>query len=114
MSVPYLAWSRWFAPPCLGVGRCGTEDARAERRQLRCDGIGRGHGVASRSGTKRARPRRAAAPAELEEYQRKRDFERTPEPSGAAARRSRRGGGRVANDRRARLEFVVQKHAASH
>ncbi|MQA90555.1 MAG: DNA ligase D [Gemmatimonas sp.] len=40
----------------------------------------------------------------LKEYQRKRDFAKTPEPSGDG-KGSVRGGG---------LEFVVQKHAASH
>src|ERR1700759_3850053 len=37
-------------------------------------------------------------------YQRKRDFRKTPEPSGAAVRRSARG--------EAGLSFVIQKHAA--
>jgi bifunctional non-homologous end joining protein LigD len=40
----------------------------------------------------------------LEEYQRKRDFEKTSEPAGARARRARG----------AALQFVIQKHAASH
>jgi bifunctional non-homologous end joining protein LigD len=38
----------------------------------------------------------------LAEYHRKRDFEKTPEPAGRAGR-----------TRRAALEFVIQKHAAS-
>jgi bifunctional non-homologous end joining protein LigD len=38
----------------------------------------------------------------LEEYRRKRDFEKTPEPAGRGARPRRRG-----------LQFVIQKHAAS-
>ncbi len=46
------------------------------------------------------RPR--APVARLREYERKRDFERTPEPRGHAGRR-----------RRHELRFVVQKHAAS-
>ena len=40
----------------------------------------------------------------LEEYNEKRDFGRTPEPSGASARGGGNGG----------LEFVIQKHDASH
>ena len=39
----------------------------------------------------------------LEEYQRKRDFRRTPEPRG----------GRRAKRAKQTLQFVVQKHAAS-
>ncbi len=39
----------------------------------------------------------------LDEYRRKRDFRKTPEPAGAAARRKKTGGG---------LSFVIQKHAA--
>src|SRR5712692_1192999 len=41
----------------------------------------------------------------LEEYQRKRDFRRTPEPSGTARRRKKAAA--------AALSFVVQKHAAT-
>lgn len=41
--------------------------------------------------------------APLAEYQRKRDFDRTREPSGSGARQRRQGG----------LRFVIQKHAAS-
>src|SRR5437868_11985790 len=39
----------------------------------------------------------------LEEYRRKRDFRKTPEPAGAAAPRQQAGDG---------LSFVIQKHAA--
>lgn len=39
----------------------------------------------------------------LDEYRRKRDFERTREPAGRSARKRLRG-----------LQFVIQKHAASH
>ncbi|HEY1432237.1 MAG TPA: non-homologous end-joining DNA ligase, partial [Stellaceae bacterium] len=39
----------------------------------------------------------------LEEYRRKRDFRRTPEPAGVAARHEKAGAG---------LSFVIQKHAA--
>ena len=42
----------------------------------------------------------------LAEYRRKRDFKRTPEPSG--------DGARGASSRRKPLRFVIQKHAASH
>ncbi len=44
----------------------------------------------------------AKKPAALEEYRRKRDFERTREPAGGKALRA------------ARLRYVIQKHAASH
>ncbi|MFN2565649.1 MAG: DNA polymerase ligase N-terminal domain-containing protein, partial [Gemmatimonadaceae bacterium] len=53
-----------------------------------------------------------AAPASLREYRRKRDFARTPEPSGDEAkptpRRRRDRGAEGA------LQFLIQKHAASH
>ncbi|MEA2765440.1 MAG: bifunctional non-ous end joining protein LigD, partial [Gemmatimonadaceae bacterium] len=49
-------------------------------------------------------PKRSAR-AQLTEYQRKRDFSRTGEPSGDAAPVPSRTG---------RLRFVIQKHAASH
>ena len=49
-------------------------------------------------------PRRSAR-AQLAEYQRKRDFAKTREPSGAESVRPNVEG---------RLRFVVQKHAASH
>jgi bifunctional non-homologous end joining protein LigD len=54
---------------------------------------------------KRSRPRREPVPGaddSLAEYRRKRDFERTREPAGGAARAPR-----------GRLRFVIQKHAAS-
>jgi bifunctional non-homologous end joining protein LigD len=61
------------------------------------------------SGTKRSSkttplaPTQAARPdPKLAEYQRKRDFSRTAEPQGGAARP------------RQKLAFVIQKHAASH
>ena len=47
----------------------------------------------------------SAARSQLAEYRRKRDFNRTEEPSGDAA---------VAPARPGRLRFVIQKHAASH
>ncbi len=47
----------------------------------------------------------------LDEYRRKRDFSRTPEPEGAAASRSRR---RRATDDGPEGYFCVQKHLASH
>ena len=49
-------------------------------------------------------PKRSAR-AQLTEYQRKRDFSRTGEPSGDAP---------PAPSRTGRLRFVIQKHAASH
>ena len=47
----------------------------------------------------------------LDEYRRKRDFSRTPEPEGAAARRNRR---RRATGDGPEGYFCVQKHLASH
>ena len=67
-------------------------------------GKGTGRGSATRLSD--ARPdARAAAGERLQEYRRKRDFTRTAEPAGGRARR---------RARRRELEFVVQKHAASH
>jgi bifunctional non-homologous end joining protein LigD len=53
-----------------------------------------------------ARPARTPVkkPAKLAEYRRKRDFEKTAEPAGAAATRRKPAG---------TLAFVIQKHAAS-
>jgi bifunctional non-homologous end joining protein LigD len=48
---------------------------------------------------------RRSARAQLAEYQRKRDFDRTGEPSGDEPPSPKRGG---------HLGFVIQKHAASH
>src|SRR5215207_5662747 len=59
--------------------------------------------------TRKSAPSGAAAPGartKLAEYRRKRDFSRTPEPSGDEERRERTV--------ESRLRFVVQKHAASH
>src|SRR5579883_1518396 len=50
-------------------------------------------------------PARRQPAAKLGEYRRKRDFARTPEPSGTGGEAHAPGG---------RLRFVVQKHAASH
>ncbi|HMF87615.1 MAG TPA: DNA polymerase ligase N-terminal domain-containing protein, partial [Gemmatimonadaceae bacterium] len=48
----------------------------------------------------------ASAPRrKLTEYRRKRDFTRTPEPSGS---------GNNGKSARSVLRFVIQKHAASH
>lgn len=57
-----------------------------------------------RTSTKRAAPVKAAAApqSKLTEYRRKRDFTRTKEPAGGAARTGKK------------LAFVIQKHAASH
>ncbi|HEX2167891.1 MAG TPA: DNA polymerase ligase N-terminal domain-containing protein, partial [Longimicrobiales bacterium] len=52
---------------------------------------------------KAPKPRRKSSGEPLAEYRRKRDFERTREPAGGGTRKGRRG-----------LEFVIQKHAASH
>jgi bifunctional non-homologous end joining protein LigD len=54
--------------------------------------------------TTRGRSRRGAR-AQLAEYQRKRDFNRTAEPSGDES---------PSHNRANRLRFVIQKHAASH
>jgi len=64
-----------------------------------------GHRRASARRTARPAPTTAAHDAEgkLAEYRRKRDFTRSAEPTGGAARRSKSA-----------LQFVVQKHAATH
>src|SRR4051812_45289813 len=54
---------------------------------------------------KTGRSATASARAQLAEYRRKRDFERTREPSGETTSAPSRPG---------RLRFVIQKHAASH
>lgn len=51
-------------------------------------------------------PRKPSAKEQLTEYRRKRDFGKTAEPEGGAATR-KRGTAK-------RLDFVIQKHAASH
>ena len=59
---------------------------------------------------KRGGSRKRAATKKLAEYQRKRDFTKTREPSGGAATVAR-----PARKKRApKLRFVVQKHEASH
>jgi bifunctional non-homologous end joining protein LigD len=55
----------------------------------------------------------ASAAAQLKEYQRKRDFEKTAEPSGAGRKRSA-SGGKARSGATDRLGFVIQKHDASH
>jgi bifunctional non-homologous end joining protein LigD len=51
--------------------------------------------------------------ARLSDYRRKRDFSRTPEPSGDDTA-SESGAEKVRGTRMPALEFVIQKHAASH
>lgn len=60
---------------------------------------------ATRKATRKATPKASAA-EQLKEYQRKRDFEKTAEPSGAT-----KGAKTLAADQ---LHFVIQKHDASH
>ncbi|HSK17792.1 MAG TPA: DNA polymerase ligase N-terminal domain-containing protein [Longimicrobiales bacterium] len=55
-----------------------------------------------RGSTAKRRQSGGRAKAPLEEYRRKRDFEKTREPAGGATKSRRRG-----------LQFVIQKHAAS-
>ncbi|HEY4321525.1 MAG TPA: DNA polymerase ligase N-terminal domain-containing protein [Gemmatimonadales bacterium] len=59
--------------------------------------------VKKRAAKKTAAKKSAVKPAALAEYRRKRDFNKTREPEGAATKARIR-----------RLRFVVQKHAASH
>jgi bifunctional non-homologous end joining protein LigD len=64
-------------------------------------------------------PRKPSAREQLAEYRRKRDFGRTAEPAGddAGARKATGKSAKKATRARSterRLEFVVQKHAASH
>jgi bifunctional non-homologous end joining protein LigD len=62
--------------------------------------------MATRSGSGSGRTRRASPETreQLEEYRRKRDFKKTSEPSGDLDPREKKSG----------LQFVIQKHAASH
>ena len=55
-------------------------------------------------------PARTSATRPLDEYRRKRDFARTPEPDGRAQPKT----GRTRSRRAADLFFCVQKHLASH
>jgi bifunctional non-homologous end joining protein LigD len=56
-----------------------------------------------KSTAKKSAAKKGASPAPLSEYNRKRDFSRTKEPEG-----------RVPKKQGKALEFVIQKHAASH
>lgn len=68
------------------------------------------------------RSTRSSAPGareQLTEYRRKRDFAKTPEPSGDEAKPKPRAGKKKRATKQARtkagtLQFVIQKHAASH
>ena len=57
-------------------------------------------------------PRKSNAPAPLREYRAKRNFTRTPEPSGNVAPKRRTAAKQ--KSRRRPLAFCVQKHLASH
>jgi bifunctional non-homologous end joining protein LigD len=61
--------------------------------------------MASQSRTTKKRRAPTRTRAQLEEYRRKRDFDKTAEPSGDVETAKRRAG---------ELVFVIQKHAASH
>lgn len=61
----------------------------------------------SKSASKSTSGKTPTAAEQLAEYQRKRDFEKTAEPSGASARKPSRAS---ASDK---LAFVIQKHAAT-
>jgi bifunctional non-homologous end joining protein LigD len=58
---------------------------------------------------KSTRKKALSAAAQLKEYQRKRDFEKTAEPSGAS-KRARKSARAASTDK---LDFVIQKHAAT-
>jgi bifunctional non-homologous end joining protein LigD len=70
--------------------------------------------AAKKSAPARAPARKTApkltAAEQLREYQRKRDFEKTAEPSGAATRKRESSRSPSAS----KLRFVIQKHDASH
>ena len=65
---------------------------------------------ASAARRQRSAPALASATRPLDEYRRKRDFARTPEPDGRAQPKT----GRTRSRRAADLFFCVQKHLASH
>src|SRR4051812_41004586 len=50
-------------------------------------------------------PKKPSAREQLTEYRRKRDFKKTGEPEGGAAKKAAKA---------KKLDFVIQKHAASH
>jgi bifunctional non-homologous end joining protein LigD len=56
-----------------------------------------------KSTARKSATKKAASPAPLAEYNRKRDFSRTKEPEGQVPKKKGKA-----------LEFVIQKHAASH
>lgn len=60
-------------------------------------------GTAAKSSSKARKTGEKSSGEQLAEYRRKRDFDRTREPAGRNARKRARG-----------LQFVIQKHAASH
>jgi bifunctional non-homologous end joining protein LigD len=59
------------------------------------------------------RSRGKAGRTKLTEYRRKRDFSKTPEPTGGGVA-ARKKAGTAVKKRVPKLQFVVQKHAASH
>lgn len=59
-----------------------------------------------------ATKKRTSARKKLTDYRRKRDFAKTPEPAGGTAARKKAAS--PARRRAPKLQFVVQKHAASH
>jgi bifunctional non-homologous end joining protein LigD len=65
--------------------------------------------TANKTAGKAAPASTLSAAEQLREYQRKRDFEKTAEPSGTSTRARKPSRSAAAN----KLEFVIQKHAAS-
>ncbi|HWG35978.1 MAG TPA: DNA polymerase ligase N-terminal domain-containing protein, partial [Gemmatimonadaceae bacterium] len=65
--------------------------------------------TARKSASKTAAKKAPSAAEQLAEYQRKRDFEKTAEPSGASTR-ARKSSRSAATKK---LQFVIQKHAAT-
>src|SRR5205807_2399789 len=91
---------RGCSPP-LGISayRSPEDCPKAHRDKVRKGPVG------NASLTSRVSPADSGAAMALEEYQRKRDFRKTPEPAGAPKPRK--------TTAPAALSFVVQKHAAT-
>jgi bifunctional non-homologous end joining protein LigD len=87
-------------PPLATRWSTGGSAGRATGRARRAESIGRRPEMGAPS-RRRATAGSTGGPSDLAEYRRKRDFERSPEPSGGEPARAA-----------GELRFVVQKHAA--
>ena len=75
----------------------------AARKSAAKKSAGRSTSATKKSAARKSATKKSALPPSLAEYNRKRDFSRTKEPEG-----------RVPKKKGKELQFVIQKHAASH